>query len=262
MKISGPESVVNSIAKVIAQVNTSGISRDEVKEADLVLYNAAGIVIDSTLVETNLGEEGLSVKVKVLHTKTVPVKFDESGIAPAVGYVLEGVSVQPENVDIVGTEQQLKTLTEIEIPAEVLAVDGLTKSVEKTVDITDYLPEWAKAKDESAGISVLVKISVTQIGTRTLEYPVGSISLLNAPKNYSVKYESEGSIEIVITAEDSESLDDFTLEQGSVSINLVDIKEAGTYTVPVQVTLPEGIELVQDVVVQITLEKNDGGNDG
>ena len=262
VKISGPESVVNSIAKVIAQVNTSGISRDEVKEADLVLYNAAGIVIDSTLVETNLGEEGLSVKVKVLHTKTVPVKFDESGIAPAVGYVLEGVSVQPENVDIVGTEQQLKTLTEIEIPAEVLAVDGLTKSVEKTVDITDYLPEWAKAKDESAGISVLVKISVTQIGTRTLEYPVGSISLLNAPKNYSVKYESEGSIEIVITAEDSESLDDFTLEQGSVSINLVDIKEAGTYTVPVQVTLPEGIELVQDVVVQITLEKNDGGNDG
>ena len=107
-----------------------------------------------------------------------------------------------------------------------------------------------------------MKISVTQIGTRTLEYPVGSISLLNAPKNYSVKYESEGSIEIVITAEDSESLDDFTLEQGSVSINLVDIKEAGTYTVPVQVTLPEGIELVQDVVVQITLEKNDGGNDG
>lgn len=262
VRISGPESVVNSIDKVVAQVNTAGISKDEVKEADMILYNAAGMVIDSTLVETNLGEEGLNVKVRVLHTKSVPVEFDTSGIVPASGYIFEGISVQPETVEIVGTREQLENLEAIEIPADVIEETNLTKSLERTIDITEYLPYWAKAKDESAGISVLVKISVTKIGTRTLDYPVGSISLLNVPKDYSVKYDSEGSIEIMISSDDPDRLADFALEQGSVSINLVNIKAAGNYTVPVQITLPDGIELVQDVSVRITLEKNDGGNNG
>ena len=51
----------------------------------------------------------------------------------------------------------------------------------------------------------------------------------------------------------------FTLEKGSVSINLNDCKTAGNYNVPIQVTLPDGIELEDTINVKITLTKSSGG---
>lgn len=254
IKISGPESVVNSIEKVVAEVDVSGLSKDTKLEAEMVLYNGAGIVIDSTLIEHNLGEEGLSVKVKVLHTKDVPIHLDTSKVAPADGYVLEDITVQPETIEIIGSEEELEEVDAIEVPADAIAESNLTKTVEKTIDITGYLPSWAKIKEESAGAKILVKIAVTKTGTRTIEYPVSSISLLNVPKGYKVSYPSAGIIEISVRGS-QEALDNFELEQGSVSLNLVTLKEAGTYTLPVQVTLGEGVELDKHVTVPIVLEK-------
>ena len=51
-----------------------------------------------------------------------------------------------------------------------------------------------------------------------------------------MSYAEQGDLEIVVRGS-KEDLDDFTLEKGSVSINLNDCKTAGTYNVPIQVTL-------------------------
>ena len=73
-----------------------------------------------------------------------------------------------------------------------------------------------------------------------------------------MSYAEQGDLEIVVRGS-KEDLDDFTLEKGSVSINLNDCKTAGTYNVPIQVTLPDGIELEDTINVQITLTKSSGG---
>ena len=57
IKISGPESVIDSIDKVVALVDVSGQSKDEEKEAELILYDNNGKIIDSTQIENNLGDE-------------------------------------------------------------------------------------------------------------------------------------------------------------------------------------------------------------
>ena len=62
IKISGPESVIDSIDKVVALVDVSGQSKDEEKEAELILYDNNGKIVDSTQIENNLGDEGLKVK--------------------------------------------------------------------------------------------------------------------------------------------------------------------------------------------------------
>ena len=51
-----------------------------------------------------------------------------------------------------------------------------------------------------------------------------------------MSYAEQGNLEIVVRGS-KEDLDDFTLEKGNVSINLNDCKTAGTYNVPIQVTL-------------------------
>ena len=86
IKISGPESVIDSIDKVVALVDVSGQSKDEEKEAELILYDNNGKIIDSTQIENNLGDEGLKVKITMLQTKSIPVEFDTSLIGTASGY--------------------------------------------------------------------------------------------------------------------------------------------------------------------------------
>lgn len=259
IKISGPESVIDSIDKVVALVDVSGQSKDEEKEAELILYDNNGKIVDSTQIENNLGDEGLKVKITMLQTKSIPVEFDTSLIGTASGYHFSGISIQPESIQIVGTEEQLETVDSIEIPAEELAEDGLDQTIEKTVDIANYLPYWAKTDQDSAGgVPIVIKIQVEKFGTKTVEFPYNSIALLNAPKDYKVSYAEQGDLEIVVRGS-KEDLDDFTLEKGSVSINLNDCKTAGTYNVPIQVTLPDGIELEDTINVQITLTKSSGG---
>lgn len=259
IKISGPESVIDSIDKVVAEVNVSGLSKDVELAADLVLYDAAGRIIDATQIEHNLGEEGLQVKVTLLHSKTVPVEFDTSMIEPADGYHFTGITVQPTNVQVVGTTEELEEIEKIEVPADELAETGLTESVEKTVDITPYLPSWAKT-DENASVPVLVKIAIEKYGTKTIEFPMNSISMVNVPKGYKATYPEQGNVEIVVTGE-KEVLSDFTLEKGTVSINLINCKTAGTYDVPLQVTLPSGVTLEKEITIQITLEESNGESD-
>lgn len=260
IKISGPESVIDLIDKVVAEVNVSGLSEDVELPAELILYDSAGSIIDTTQIEHNLGEKGLKVKVTLLHTKTIPVEFDTSLVQPAEGYHFTGINIQPVNVQVVGTKDDLETLEKIEVPASELEETGLTESMEKTVDIRPYLPEWAKT-DENAGVPVLVKILIEKYGTRTIEYPANAITMVNVPKGYKAVYKEQGNIDIIVTGS-REDLEDLTLEKGSVSINLINCKNAGSYTIPVQVTLPSGIELEKEITVQITLEESDGdGNE-
>lgn len=213
IEISGPESVVASIEKVVAEVNVSGLSKDTEIPAELVLYDSNGRVIDNTLVDHNLGEEGLSVKVKLLHSKSVPVKFDTSGIETADGYSLNGITVRPDTIQVLGSTAQLDSLDAVKIPQEVLAETGLKDKQEKTVDITDYLPSWARTDDQSERVTVLVSIDITKDGTKAIEFPVGSISLLNVMPEYKVDFGDVGSIRIIVRGS-SRQLKKFELEPG------------------------------------------------
>ena len=260
IEISGPESVINSIDRVVAEVNVSGLSKDTEIPAELVIYDANGRVIDNTLIEHNLGEDGLSVKVKILNTKSVPVEFDTSAIVPLSGYKLNGITIRPETIQLIGTQEQLGSLDKLKIPAKVLEMSDVWEPVEKEVDITDYLPSWAQTDDESERATILVTIDISREGTKAINYPVGSITLLNVAKGLEVDYGSLSSIRIVAEGP-KELLDDFELEPGSVSINLVDIKSKGDYTLPVQIVLKDGIELEEDVTVDISVVNSSGGSD-
>lgn len=254
IEISGPESIVDTIAEVTAAVDVTGLSKDTAEKATIAIYDYNGNVIDQTLIQHNLGEDGVSVDVTIYETKNVPVHFDASLIKAASGYVFEEISVEPQSVDIVGEKENLDNLESIEIPPDALKATGLNKTTERTVDITQYLPSWSKQKEDNAETLILVKIYITRAGTKTFEFSTGAISLVNAPKGYKVDYDGVKNLEITVRgAEDV--LEKLELGQGSVSIDLVNIKEAGTYTVPLQVTLEDKLELDKEIKVKINVEK-------
>ena len=254
IEISGPESIVDSIAQVVAEVKVTGISKDEVIMADVIFYDADNKTVDTTLLKHNLGDDGVSVKVSVYQSKSVPIQFDTSKIEVASGYVFEGITIEPENIEIVGPIEEIKILSAIEIPAEALALTDLTKTEQRTIDISPYLPEWASQNVESAETPVIVKIHVTREGTKTIEFATGAISLVNVPKGYKVDYGNISSVEIIVKGTEAD-LEKLELAQGSVSINLIDIDEEGSYKVPLQVVLADGLELDEEIEIKINVTK-------
>ena len=249
--LRGPKSVIDSISRVVAEANVSGLSENADIEGRLILYDVNNNVIDQTLLANNLGKDGVSVRVTLHQIRSVPVKPDSSMITAATGCKVSNVMVEPKEVRVTGEEEDLDKLDEIEIPAEDLAISDLTERTERMVDISSYLPEGVTLVDENAG-SVVVTILIEQPGVKNYEVSTSSITVNNLAEDLELSY---GSVDLEIQIRGPEEiLKVFTVAK-RVSIDLKIYQSPGTYLVPVTVELPDGCTLVDSDEVEIILEK-------
>ena len=215
--IRGPKSVLNSINRVCAEVDVSGLSENAELEANLILYDVNNNVIDQTLLVNNLGDEGVSVEVELYQTKNVPIDIDTSGISAAEGYSIGEISCEPQEVLLSGNEDAMKELDEIQIPESELELAGLTERTERTVDITEYLPDGVTLVDPNAN-NVVVTIPVNQPGAQVFEVSTNSIVVSNLASNLEVSYGTTVDLELQIRGPE-ETLQSLTLAK-TVSIDL------------------------------------------
>lgn len=249
--LRGPKSVIDSISRVVAEANVSGLSENSDIEGRLILYDANNNVIDQTLLANNLGKDGVSVRVTLHQIRSVPVKPDTSMITAAPGCKVSAVNVEPREVRVTGKEEDLDKLDEIEIPEEDLTISDLSERTERMVDISPYLPEGVTLVDENAG-SVVITILIEQPGVKNYEVSTSSITVKNLADDLEISY---GAVDLEIQVKGpAEALKVFTVAK-KVSIDLKNYNNPGTYLVPVAVELPDGCTLVDSEEVEIILEQ-------
>jgi len=252
--ISGPESAVSKISKVVARVDVSEMSSDATIETDLVYYDAAENRIDKTLLSSNCDKNGVSVNVDIWNTKKVQLQFDTSDIKTASGYAFTGIEVEPQTIRVAGTTEQLNALTQLEIRAEELKKRDVSANEEVIVDITKHLPEGIIMADSDES-SVVVRILVEKAGTKSILLPVGSIQIENAPSKFNLEKGPEQEVELQFSGS-KEALENLNSEKITASVDLYQYTEAGTYTVKVEITeLPEGCTYIGEATIQIVLKK-------
>lgn len=255
VRVNGPKSIIERIDKVVAEVDVTGLAEDTVLQSKLVFYDADGKTIDTTLLTLQdlKSENDVRVQVEVRNTKRLKLNFGTSQITAANGYLFTGIEIEPSEVQVSGSSGVLKNLDEIDIPASALNKQNLSSKEEVVVDITPYLPEGVELIDKNAG-AVVVTIGIEEEGSRTLEIPTGSIAVNNLQDGLKYSYISGNNLEIKVQG-DQTLLDSLELGEGSLTINLVTYKEPGDYDVPVEVKLPEGCSLAENVVIKVRLEK-------
>lgn len=255
--ITGPESRIEQIDQAVALIDVEGISRDSDVTAELRLYDAYGNQVSTNQLYNNLGDDGITVHVEVLQKKTVPVAFNVSG-TPADGYRYVECTSEPENVQICGKSDVLREVDSIEVPGDVLNIDGASENLTETVDITPYLPEGVELYEDSAG-TLSVTVVIEEEDTRTIDFMVSSIRITNLSDDLQVSYEPDAEISLQFRGE--QDLLDVLDISNAVSINLKDYKQAGTYNIPVEIDVPDGIEVVGEPTVSITLQKKENASD-
>lgn len=253
IEISGPKSSLGRISRVVAKVDISELAADTTLQAEVIYYDSADNIIDKTLLSSNCDKNGVSVDVKLLATKQIPVQFDTSLIVPGEGYVFTGIEIEPQTIEVAGKADVLSTLARIEVNAEALKRDGITDNEEVVVEMSPYIPQGIMLADNSTG-SVVVRILVERAGTKTLALPVGSIKVNNASEEFELSYE-EQTVRLKFEGT-NDALRTLRNEAIIATIDLSQYKAEGTYDVPVQVIeLPEQCSYLGDVTVRITLKK-------
>lgn len=255
--VNGPESVIDQISKVAAEVNVSGLSSDSSIDAVLTYYDEDNNEISAEQLANNLGTTGVKVNVILYHTARIPVTVDTSEVTAADGYSISEVTWTPEEIQLAGEEEVLDALEEIRIPADAIDITSISQRTEKTVDITPYLPEGTRLVDEN-GNNILVTARVAREGTKSFDIPVGSITVNNLDDALTVSgYGSGDDLEVHIGGP-QEQLNSLELSDLAVSIDLKNCTEAGEYEVPVTITLPSDVPdctVETSVTVKVTLEK-------
>lgn len=260
--VNGPESVIDRISKVVANVDISGLSSDSSIDANLTYYDADNNEISADQLANNLGNTGVKVNVTLYRTENIPVKVDDSGISAADGYTISEVTWTPQEIQLAGEKDVLDSIKEIDIPSDALNVSSVSQRTEKTVDITPYLPEGTRLADENAN-NILVTIRVAKEGTKSFDIPVGSITVNNLGDGLTIAgYGTGDDLEVHIGGP-QEQLNGLELSDLSVSIDLKSCTKAGEYNVPVTIKLPSdasGCKVESSVTVTVTLQERTNTN--
>ncbi len=144
LKVSGPESIVSTIDRVVATVNVNNITSSISDSVIPQLYDSNGEAMDTTRLNLNLSS--VVVRAEISSVKEVGLTVQSSG-TPAEGYEVTDIIYSPQKIEIMGDTATLNTITTITIPPEVLDVTDATEDVSVMIDITAYLPDGVSLVD-------------------------------------------------------------------------------------------------------------------
>jgi YbbR domain-containing protein len=254
LKVTGAASVVNKISKVAVGVDVAGMTATINTSATPKFYDSDGDVIESTSLEYKTTD--ISVSIDLLKTKDIQLDFGFKG-TPADDYQCVDTVCSPDKITIAGEEDELAKIDSIIIPD--IDVTDATANVQQIIDITSYIPNTVRLVDSSDS-SVLVTAIMEKKVTQNIEITMNSIELQNVPSKYTINYANNDNIMISVKGL-AEVVNVLNATNIKASVDLSNIKEAGTKTVPVTVTLTEGTDAVIDgeVTINVVVTRNNSG---
>ena len=258
--ISGPESVVERIARTQVEINVDGATSDVNITLPVYLYDAEGRKIEDSRLSKSVNE--VFTKAVVLQKKEVPIEYTVKG-EPAEGYIFAGEFIKnPKTVVIAAKPSVLKNINSI-IVDEGIDIEGADANVETTIELKKYLPDGVVLADGNSNGNVNVTAVIEEEKLRILEIPLEQITLSNVPDGYRARVRGlEDTIMIKLVGLPSQV--DVVTEgnlQGNIDVTgylLAGEGEdftAGTYYPPVNFVLPQYVSLKENVSVQMILEE-------
>lgn len=185
LEIVGPESKIDLIQKAVIDVNVAGIYSNSSSRYDVKLVTAEGEAVSYPSVSSNA--ESVKVTVDILATKEVPVEYSAMGV-PAEGYLPTGIiEGDPATVLIAGTQNALKNVHSIVIPAEEINMTGATENYEQMVDIEKYLPSGISFGDSGFDGNAKVVVYIEQVAEKTIPLEQEMIQVVGVPEGFTVE---------------------------------------------------------------------------
>ena len=254
IKITGPISLINKIDRVNAAIDVSDASEDVTEETEVTVIDKNGEVFsDTDMAYLNVSKVYVTARLWEVRSD-VRIRAEYSGTA-AEGYEAESITTTPNVITVAGSTSALEALEEqnntIWIPADAVDISGEKSDYEEKINISDYLPEGLKLTADSSE-DLFIRVNILPEGSSVCEVPTKNIIVENAPDTMQVAFDT-AKIEVRVK-KTSEDLEDLTEKEIQASSDLEDIEE-GSHELPVEIRLPEGYELVDEVTTGVEVSR-------
>ncbi len=187
IRITGPESAVNAIAKASVDVDVTGFTSAIGTNGDIRLYDAEAHEIRDASIKKNIDTVGINVAI--LKSKYVGVTYIVAG-KPADGYMLTGqIDGTPDSILIAGRSDQLDEVDTIRVEDEDLDVTGLTGNLQTAINLTPYLPNGMIFGDPDFNGIVSVDVHVERIAEKTIRLSEDHITITGIPEDQEAEVE-------------------------------------------------------------------------
>lgn len=244
IKVTGPTSLVEGVASVGVDVDVSGAKGTVNTQSDINMYDSDGNIIANE--ELEMSSETADVIVEMARTKTVPVVVKTSG-TPSQDCVVTGTSLSQTSVVISGQQEALSKIDNITIPSSAVSVDGLSEDKTYTFKLTDYVPSGVKIVSDSR-LQVTIKIS--KASTKAVHISSDAIKIENVSSGYNAVIEGTG-IDVIISGTGT-MLENISATDITCNVNAAGLS-AGTHSVDVSVSVPDGCSVLGSSSVKLTL---------
>ncbi|MDW7670102.1 MAG: CdaR family protein [Bacillota bacterium] len=227
--IEGPESYVNSVEKIVAELTLEGQRENVSLNLPLRAVNSRGEEVTQVDVRTTL----VDILLPIDQLKSVGVDLDLD-IQAAEGFQIVSVITDPVNATIRGQEQTLADITRLS--TELFQLEDLDESTEFQIPI--IFPEGVRPVDQQM---VTVRIEVERVLEETYVVPRETFRTRNFDPDLILQQDTlPERLEVTIRAQESivESLDPRTIQ---VFIDLDDLGE-GVHTIIPIIQLPMNLE--------------------
>ena len=230
IEVKGAKSRVARVKEVKAVVGVENLTTaKQIFTADLSPLDANGNEVKNV----HLSAQSIIIEAAMYEMKEVPLKVEIKGQVDSV-YEVADLNV-PETVKIKGLHADLKSIEEIE------AKDVDISKVMATADIPLELelPEgiMLAKESENACVSIIIKgISVKQF-----DIPYGDLqNLMTTPDNGLFSAIMTETVKIKVSAKE-EVINNLTLDQLNLRVDLKGLTKEGSYMVPVQFDQPADV---------------------
>lgn len=253
IKIIGPESVINQIAKATINVDLTGQTEDFMVKEPITLRDKDGNPVDVSLVTPSVEEVTLTLPIR--YFRYIPLHV---GVVPGGGATEETTDIvyEPERIMVSGNKEVLSKMTRLELGSIDLGSIDLDELTEAE-DIHFPIELDPGLTCETGETEAIVSVSFPNLDTK--ELIVTNFNVLNVPeglacelltKELKVKVRGPKDVVARVKASDLTVTIDFATVTGAV---------AGTNTYTPVITVDEtkcpGVGAIGKYVVSATLQE-------
>ena len=247
--ITGPESLIDKIDRVMAEVNTTPMNEDTTITSRLIIYDKNQDTLDETemnYLKFDIGQPVVDIHVDLWRVRgDIQLAVNYSG-SPAPGYQVGDVTITPSTISVAGTDEALAQLAvegnTIEIPADAVVLEGQDSDVETRLTLSEYMPDDLVVANNVE--TAIANVSIIPEGSQEFRVATRDIAIENLDDKLRLVFDTDSVT--VRVRETGGQINDLTADEISLSADMKD-RGAGDYEIQLEADLPDGYELLAPV---------------
>ena len=247
--ITGPEKIINTIDRVVFDVNVTGARENFSKQVKPVIYDKNGTKLNLSLF--TLSKDSIKVTTELLNTKLIPLNVTLSVSDDAL-YELSINSYKPTSIRVAAADDVLEELEHLDIliKTDMAATDVTNSTFTKEVNINDFLPEGVYCAEISPKIEVL--INYEPFVTKSITFSTDNIAIEGLEAEFDVIVEPIDLQLNVIGHPDI--VNNLTIFDLAPYLNLTKLTD-GDYSMILQYKNITGLKIEENITIELTIVK-------